>query len=80
MAAEGKFIDISAFAAQVENTDLFVINVNNHARGVASKRTRQRWKCTYLRVGHTTVVARFRVGLVLAVAVATSGTATHLGL
>ena len=32
---------------------------------------------TYLRVGHTTVVPRLRVRLVLAITVATSGTATH---
>ena len=71
MAAEREIIDRSTFAAQVEDTNL-VLQIRNRfvipRQGVA----------TDLRVGDTTVVARFGVRLVLTVAVAASGTTTHL--
>lgn len=68
MGTEGEFVDIGAFTAEIENTDL--------ARESAPE-TQNWWQLTDLRVWYTTIVSRLGVGLILAVTVAASGTATH---
>ncbi len=68
VAAEGKVVDRGAFAAQVEDTDLL---------GCSYKKQRLLDFARHLGVGNTAVVAGLWVWLVLAVAVAASGAATH---
>ena len=67
MCAKREFVDWCTFASQVENANLkdeLIV-------------TLERFAWAYLGVGHTAVVPRLGVRLVLAVAVAASGTATH---
>ncbi len=68
VAAEGKVVDRGAFATQVEDTDLV---------GCSYKNQRLVDLARHLGVGNTAVIAGLWVWLVLAVAVAASGTATH---
>ena len=76
MAAEGEFVDGSALATKIEDADL-----QTRPSGVSGpvKRTRAEVP-TDLRVGHTTVVPRLGVRLVLTVTVAAGGTATHFSI
>ena len=72
MAAEGEFVDGGTLTAQVEDTDLGAESLSG-----PSERSCELDDGAHLGVGDTTVVPTLGVGLVLAVAVATSGTATH---
>jgi len=72
MAAEGEIVNGCLLTTEIVDTDL---QTSEH----------EQWELIYLReedfsylgVGYTTVVPRLGVGLVLTVAVATRGTATH---
>ena len=71
MNAVGELVDVGTLAAQVENADL-VYRGDCSIHGRAEKAN-----MTHLRLWYTTVVPGLRVGLILAIAVAASGTATH---
>ena len=69
MAAEGELVHGGTLATEIEDANLSRVNswIRESEGSIA-----------HLRVRNTTVVPTLRVGLVLAVAVAASGTATHL--
>lgn len=72
VGAEGEVIDRGTLTAKIENADL------KYNRILLSKKsTRSATAPTHLRVGHTTVVPRLGIWLVLAVTIAASGTTTH---
>ena len=72
VAAERELVDGGTLTAKIEDTDLKSWGVDS-VSDVLGKREGN----TDLGVGYTTVVAGLGVRLVLAVAVAASGTATH---
>jgi len=71
VGTEGEFIDVGTLAAKVEYANL-PVELGNE------KEITEQGPC--LGVGHTAVVPRLGVGLILAVAVAASGTTTHCKL
>ena len=70
MAAEGEFVDWGTFPSKIENTNLQRVK---HER-------LQKIDITYLGIGDTTVIPWLGVWLILAVAVAASGTTAHFYL